>query len=133
MTWQQNPNLPPLAAMRAALELQTRPGNLDDEIAAQVLLLIGLLSIQMPCLMRLSLLVDSTARYNLDTHPMAAHLLSELSETASHIMSTSDQLRTLTLSSYPSKWTSLNKFTLMRGIAAIEEIVDMCLDYHLID
>lgn len=128
--WQINPNIPPLAAMRAVIELVKSNDQNAAADVVQVKSQIGKMLTQVTYFMQLSMLLDVGVQSNLATLRMAEVSSSELLETGNHIMSMCDQVRTLIFTSNPSQWILKNSKTIVRGIAAIEDVIDMGLDYH---
>jgi len=131
--WQINPNIPMVTALRAAMELLNSSEPSADADEETVKRLIGQLLTQTNFFAQLSLLLDKTVLYSLDTPRMVEVLSSALLETANHITSTSGQLRTCLYSSTLSQWISKNRRVLFRVYDAADEFVDEGLNYHKLE
>jgi len=128
--WQETPLTSPLRALEIARQIVERNEFPADEIAAQVVWLIGQTLIKTHYTMLLSTSLDKAAQYNLDTLPMVEATLSELSVMASLTMSIVDLLRTSMLTSIQSQWILQNRHDVMLFVRAVGELLRECLHYH---
>lgn len=129
-SWQGNRKTTPLKAMQHVKELLSSSEIIGDVDAEVLTLLIGQMLIQLHYIMQLSLWLDKSARFNLDTPLMVEASLRELLATAIHTMNTCDQAKTSISTLTQSQWISKNRRLLWLGCEGISEIAAMALEYH---